>query len=130
MLQWIPQVFLILTAMLLAWLAWRSKSQPLEERLPALTLAALFPLIATPHALLHDLLVLVPVLALMAWYAESRFLAATAVTLYLGSLALPSLAYFLRVAVLAIFPILLFLGFLHQVFIRKGTPKTEQGADR
>ena len=60
----------------------------------------------------------------------SSLVAATAVALYLGSLALPTLAYFLRVALLAIFPILLFLGLLRQIFLQKVNPRAEPGIDR
>jgi hypothetical protein len=83
----------------LAWLAVRKTSN-----WPVLiALAALFPLVATPYALTHDLLILVPVLVLLA-HADSQNLLQLAVFAYVGSLAFMLLGLVFGIALAALLP--------------------------
>lgn len=63
---WVSRGLGVMLALFPALGAQRARRGPVEMQRLLLALAALFPLIATPYALLHDLLVVVPVLFLMA----------------------------------------------------------------
>ena len=66
--------------------------------------------IASPYALLHDLLVLAPLFALLARErADDRALLAAAVAAYLGALLLPPLGQQLGLALPAAIPLTLWL---------------------
>jgi hypothetical protein len=90
-------------------------------------LALLVPLLASPYALLHDLLVLFPAFLLLAHRAErSRALLHSAVACYAGATLLPMLGSPLGVALVALVPI----GFLvanREAFARR-VPAPTTGA--
>jgi hypothetical protein len=74
----------------------------MPRRIPAIALALLFPLIATPYALLHDLLILIPGFVLWTRYESSRSLLYAAITLYLGAFFLILAAVLSKIAVVSL----------------------------
>jgi len=110
--QFLCSVWTLLAAMGLVWYAYRSRQVPLAERRAALALALLYPLVATPYALLHDLLILFLVLLLMsARRSFSDRLLYVSIAVYLGVLFLPLLTSPSRIALVALIPLCL-LGIL------------------
>ncbi|MCX7855274.1 MAG: DUF2029 domain-containing protein, partial [Anaerolineae bacterium] len=90
-----------LTALGLGWVAIRWRH---HERM-MLASALLYPICMMPHALIYDLLMLVPVLVLMArngW--ENRVLVLT-IGCWLGSFLLPLVGYGLQIALPGILPV-------------------------
>jgi hypothetical protein len=86
----------------LAWLAFRLRYQSIQARTPALLLALLWPLVTTPYALLHDMLILIPAFVLWARYAPSRGLLYTVILVYLGAFFLTLVAALTKVALMAL----------------------------
>jgi hypothetical protein len=102
----------------LVWIAFRLRNKPILDRTPVLVLAILFPLGATPYALLHDMVILIPGFVLWARYASSRCLLYTVIAIYLGGFFLPLFAALTKVALMSILLIglvaLIFLWFYKQ----------------
>ena len=85
----------------------------LQERLPVLGLALLFPLIATPYTLVHDLVVLIPVFVLWAHTGPVRAALYAAVATYFATLLLPVISFAIGLALLFIVPLGLAIGYLY-----------------
>jgi hypothetical protein len=99
------QFLAIFLAIVLAVYGWKLRNSAAIQKTPALILALLFPLLAAPHTLLHDLVLLVPVLILWAAWQPWRGLVSTSATLYLGTFFLPWGAYLTGIPILAAIPI-------------------------
>jgi hypothetical protein len=98
-------------------IAWRSRGLPISQRKFTLAVALLFPLIISPHALIYDLLILVPVLILLANYKEfTQPLKLIVVIFYLGVLFLPLIGYASRLALTGLIPIAMFIYMLRFYF--------------
>lgn len=97
----------------LVWLAYRSRNAPILERTPVIVLALLLPIVATPYALLHDLVILIPGFILWARYDKSRVLLYCAIAVYLASFFLPLLASTTKIALMS----LITLGLVTSIFI-------------
>jgi hypothetical protein len=101
----------------LALIAWRSRSLPMNQRKYTLAVALLFPLIISPHALIYDLLILVPALILLVNYKElSKPLKLLVLIFYLGVLFLPLIGYATRLALTGLIPIAMFIYMLKFYF--------------
>jgi hypothetical protein len=112
---------LILSAILflgLAWFAFRFRNKPILDRIPILVLALLLPLVATPYALLHDLIILIPAFILWARYTSSKPLLYSAIAVYLGGFFLTLVAALTKIAVVSVITIglvvLIFLNLYRQ----------------
>jgi hypothetical protein len=97
----LDQLLIVLLSLGLAWVAYRLRRHPPAQRIPALALALLLPLIAFPYALLHDMLILIPGFILWAGYAPSRGLLYAAILVYLGAFFLTPLAALSKVGLMA-----------------------------
>jgi len=84
-LYWLNQILFGLSILGLAWLAYKLYHRPMAERTPALVAALLVPLLATPYALLHDLLILIPGFILCLQFIHSRNLLYAATITYFGA---------------------------------------------
>jgi hypothetical protein len=93
----------------LAYYAWRIRKQPLERQIPAWMLAVLFPLLAAPHTLLHDLLIIIPLLVLWSRLWPDRRLLQACVAIYLATFLLPWITHAIQIPLLAFIPIGLFI---------------------
>jgi hypothetical protein len=93
-------------AAFLALFAFRSRDGSVESQRLVVALAVLFPLIATPYALLHDLLLLIPVLLLMADEdSRGRTVLYLAVIAYAAALIAPVVGAGLHLALPALIPL-------------------------
>ena len=111
---------LLLLGLGLARIAASLQSQPWERQAPAWMLALLYPFFAFPYALLHDLMLLAPVLALWAVAHPSPRLLRTAIGVYLGGLLLPFLGALTRLAFPALLPLGVFIAMAREGFLSIG----------
>ncbi len=109
----------IILFIMLAWLAFKSRSLPMLERAPVLVLALLLPLVATPYALFHDLVILIPAFILWTRYDSSRRLLLAAIMVYLASFFLPLIASTTKIALMSIITIGLTVAILTWTFTQK-----------
>ncbi len=96
---------LLLMGLGLARIAAPLRNLPREQQAPAWMLALLYPLLAFPYALLHDLMLLAPILALWAAARPSPRWLRTAIGVYLGGLFMPFLGALTRLALPSLLPI-------------------------
>jgi hypothetical protein len=92
--------------LLLGWSAYRTRHLPPAAAARPLALAVLFPLVALPYALLHDLLILVPFFLL--WVRQpgaSNLVLRAAIVSYLCTLLVPLISQRLGLALLALLPL-------------------------
>jgi hypothetical protein len=108
------QVVLLVSSLALAYYAFRIRLRPTIERTPAFILAILLPLMATPYALLHDLVILIPALALWARYNPGRELLITTIIIYFGAFFLTLVSALSHIA----FNALLVIGLVILVIMR------------
>jgi hypothetical protein len=112
----------ILTLSLVAGLAytgWKLRFAEPEERLPAVILATLFPFLAAPHTLLHDLVILAPALLLWArWHPWDGLLKISA-GIYLATFLLPWAAEATGIPFLALIPLCLVVLLVKQMLERR-----------
>ena len=101
-------------AICLAIVAYLYRKRPLSERVPVLFLAVLYPLIATPHALVHDLIILVPIFILWSQKPTLRYFYFVLLLFYFGGLLLPTISYILQVAIMAVIPIGVLIGIISE----------------
>lgn len=87
------------------WLAFRLRNKPIIERTPAVFLAVLLPMLATPYVLLHDSLVLIPLFILWARYRQSLPLLYTIIGTYLGGLLLTLFSTVSKIALVSLMTI-------------------------
>ena len=88
----ISEVFLVLAGAGVAWLAYRSRKGSLTEKIPAMMAALILPLFATPYALLHDLVILVPLYVLGTIYFNTQIFQPISLSVYLGAFFLTFLS--------------------------------------
>jgi hypothetical protein len=94
----------------LGFIAWRARHGTIRARQAVLAAALLYPLLVSPHALLHDLVLLVPAFLLLVEHPNNRRpLLFLAITAYLGTLFLPLIGQPFKVALPAIIPLAFFL---------------------
>ncbi len=79
--------------------------QPFEAQAPAWMLALLYPILAFPYALIHDMILLIPALALWATVRPTQRLLYTAIAVYLGALILLFLGALTHLALPALLPV-------------------------
>lgn len=89
----------------LGWLAFRMRNKPVLERTPALAMAVIIPLVTTPYALLHELVILIPCYVLWARYSSSRPLLYTAIVIYFSGLFLTLLVSMVKISLIAVLPL-------------------------
>lgn len=108
------QTLTLLISVGLAWITFKFRKFPIEQRHAALILAILYPLLIAPHTLLHDLLVLIPALVLWAQRGPSSKLLYICIAIYLGAFILPLLSYITGIALLALIPLALLAAQVRQ----------------
>jgi alpha-1,2-mannosyltransferase len=99
----------VIITIALIWLAFTLRNKPMLRRTPAIVLAIIFPLVISPYALLHDLVILIPGFIVWARYSESRNLLFTVIFIYLGGLVLTLLASMTKIALVALLPVSLII---------------------
>lgn len=115
-------IWVIASTLGLTLLAYQYRRLPMSERTPVVIIALLYPFLATPYALFHDLLLLFPVFILWSRQYQSRKLLNLVVVFYLAAFIMPILGYAVKVAFLAIIPIGVLICYLRYLIIDKGLP--------
>ncbi len=91
-------------------LTYKARRSPIENQSIILAMALLLPLIVFPYALLHDLLILAPVLVLLIVpHHQNTGLKFVVVGVYAGMLILPLLGFISNAALIALIPIAVFI---------------------
>ena len=94
----LSQSLLIISALGLAWLAFKLRKAGMYERIPAIVAAIIFPLLATPYALLHDMVILIPAFVLWAIYSYTKNFLYISASIYLGAFLLTFVAALTKIA--------------------------------
>ncbi len=94
----LSQSLLLISALGLAWLAFKLRKAGMYERIPAIVAAIIFPLLATPYALLHDMVILIPAFVLWAIYSYTKNFLYISASIYLGAFLLTLLAALTKIA--------------------------------
>lgn len=119
---WFSQLLTVGLATILAVFAFQhrdlqgAKISPEDARKFAYILAGLFPLLAAPHTLLHDLIIVVPLFLLWADLWPTKGLLLLCVGIYLAAFLLPIICYLTEIPFLALMPLLLVAILLRQMF--------------
>lgn len=112
--QALTQLLLFAFALGLLLVGYRWRRVAFSRRGPVLALAVLFPFLTMPYTLLHDLLLMAPVLLLAAQHPAihngmiARRVLLTAIVCYLGALLLPLVGYVTGIAFAALLPLAVF----------------------
>src|SRR5665647_2029840 len=96
----LSQLLLVISGVGLGWMAYRLRKQEMHARIPAVVAAVIFPLLATPYALLHDMVILIPAYVLWATYSNSRKFTYVTITIYLGAFLLTFLGAVTKICLL------------------------------
>jgi alpha-1,2-mannosyltransferase len=103
----------------LAFIAFRLRKQPIDQRQSALILAILFPLLASPHTLIYDLLIIIPVLVLWSHQTHSVRLLYACIAIYLGSFLLPLAIHMTGIALSSFIPITLLVAQIRLILLER-----------
>jgi hypothetical protein len=99
-------IFIILFGLL----AYKVRKQPMSNQNVVLAMAMLFPLLITPYALLHDILLLFPVMILLAVdHQGDKHLLFLTICVYLAMLVIPLLSFTSKIALTGIIPTVVFI---------------------
>jgi hypothetical protein len=91
-------------------LVYKLRKQPMSDQNVILAMALLVPLLITPYALLHDILLLFPVMILLAADRQGdRRLLIFAISVYLAMLVIPLLSFSSKIALTGIIPTVVFI---------------------
>jgi hypothetical protein len=97
---------------------YQRRKKPADEQNDVLALAVLLPILIAPYVLLHDLLVLVAVLILLASKpTNSTNLKILAMAIYICLLFLPLIGYGIKIALTSVIPIVVLIYTVHQSII-------------
>jgi hypothetical protein len=120
------QFVLGMSIIALAMYAFSLRHKSTLERIPAITLAILLPLFATPYALLHDLVLVIPAFVLWAHYQPSRSLLLAAIATYFGAFFLTLVSALSHIALNA----MLVIGLIALIILClvKRSPRPAQGS--
>jgi hypothetical protein len=97
-LSFLSNLLLLVSAIGLAGLAYRQRNFNLSERIPTIVAALIFPLLATPYALLHDLVILIPAYVLWSIYSNTQKFTIISAVIYLGAFFLTLFSALTRIA--------------------------------
>jgi hypothetical protein len=117
--SFLSQSLFIISAMGLAWLAYNLRKNDNYGRIPAIVAALILPLIATPYALLHDMVILIPAFVLWAIYSNSRYFIYISAFVYLGAFFLTLVAALTKIAWVSLLTMGLFITLVGWVFSRR-----------
>ena len=101
---------LLMTALgvCVAWAAVQHRADAQQSRGCVVSLALLYPLIASPHALMHDLVVVAPALVVASRFVSAGELLSASLAVYWGALALLMVGCVCHVPLLPLIPVAVF----------------------
>jgi hypothetical protein len=106
------QIIIILAGLGIAWVAHRKRGGQDSEQKKVYVLALLFPFLASPHLLFHDMVLLIPLFILWADLSNYRHVLYIAIITYFSLLLLPFLTYYTKISMLALLPLIILIMFL------------------
>jgi hypothetical protein len=109
------QIFLVGATLGLAYYAFTQRKKPESEQIYVYILAIFYPLVVSPHVLLHDMIIIAPALALWARLWQDRRLLNIIVIIYLATFVLTFVAHYLEFAVFAFIPLGLVILLISQI---------------
>lgn len=112
----LSQSLFIISAIGLGWLAYKLRAGNMHARLPVIVATLILPLIATPYALLHDMVILIPAFVLWAIYSYSNNYIKISASVYLGAFFLTLFAALTKIAWVSFLTIGLFIAMVIWVF--------------
>lgn len=98
MLTLLSNLLFIISSIGLVWLAFYLRKGSIVERIPAIVAALILPLLATPYALLHDLIILIPAFVLWKIYDNSQTFIRISFIIYMGAFFLTFIGAITRIA--------------------------------
>ena len=111
-------IYFIIIAILIAVfsvLVYKQRKIPIDNQKIVLAMVLLLPLLITPYALLHDLLLLFPVMILLAIDPDQdKFAFTLAILVYIAMLILPLLGISLKLALSGLIPVVIFIYWSNQ----------------
>jgi hypothetical protein len=116
----LSQSLFVISAVALAWLAYKQRKEDMFGRIPAIVAALLLPLFATPYALLHDMVILIPAFVLWAIYSNSRNFIYISTSVYLGAFFLTLVSALTKVAWVSLLTVGLFICMVVWGFSMRG----------
>jgi hypothetical protein len=103
----------------LCWLACKVRNNDIYDRIPAIVAALILPLIATPYALLHDMVILIPAFVLWVIYSYSRNFIYISASVYLGAFFLTLVGALTKIAWVSMLTMGLFIVLVVWGFSRR-----------
>jgi alpha-1,2-mannosyltransferase len=94
----LSNLLFILGAAGLVWLAYALRNHNVRTQVPAIVAALLLPLLATPYALLHDMVILIPAFVLWTIYNNSSEFIKLSFVTYLGAFLLTFIGALTKIA--------------------------------
>jgi hypothetical protein len=94
----LSNLLFILGAAGLVWLAYALRNHNVRTQVPAIVAALLLPLLATPYALLHDMVILIPAFVLWTIYHNSSEFIKLSFVTYLGAFLLTFIGALTKIA--------------------------------
>lgn len=107
---------IIIGAIGLGWFANRQKGYPMVERIPTIVGALLLPLLATPYALVHDMIILLPAYVMWGIYSNTNRYINISATVYLGVFILTFIASVTGIAWVSLITFGLFIALTTWIF--------------
>ena len=108
---------IILFMVIFVWLAYKTRKLSHSKQNILLSMTMILPLLITPYTLLHDLLVLFPVMILMSKdHEQDKGLLLTGIGVYMAMLVLPLLSYSLKIALTGLIPLAVFIFIVQRSF--------------
>lgn len=120
----LSQTLFIVSALGLAWFAYKLRKLVIVQRTPVIVAALIFPLLASPYALLHDMVILIPAYVLWTNYSNTRNFVLISILTYFGAFFLTFLSALTKIAWLSLLVIGLLITLIIWIISR---PKNEFG---
>ncbi len=120
------QVIMILASAFIAREAYLSRNYNANKIIYLYGMAILFPLIATPYALLHDLLILIPFFIILSRIHKSDTFLLLIIGTYTSGLILPLVGYLTNIAIPALITITITIFFLRNLSTLKKSMNTNE----
>lgn len=108
----LSQILFVISSIGLAALAYLLRNKDMHARIPLIVAALLIPLVATPYALLHDMVLLIPAFVLWGIYDDSIGYVNISTSVYLGAFLLTMLGAVTKIAWVSLLTIGLYISLI------------------
>ena len=115
--NYIYLIIIVLLTAFFGFLVYKNQKSPNANKNIILALAILLPLVISPYSLLHDLLILIPVIILLVTKnSDDRDLSYLAIGVYLSLLIIPLLSYISQIALTGLIPLGIFIFIIKRFY--------------